>query len=298
MAPRWGRLWPFTAWPRPNSPLTLGNLTKVASNANDANANGWPGVSRVNFQTVAGTTYLIQIEGKIVAGTTNEGYVVLNWQPSVYGGTITFATNLNNFGQEDNTLLVVSGENFGGLTNVGVDELGPSLMNTNVLNMATNFGSTAALGQGRITVVRTGGYNGRIQVDIIPTADYYQNTYTTNIWTTNIYIGPSDANGVPLTGPAASPSTNITITYTNFYFYLGYDVAGINSATPYELTNYGVLLISNVVGVLEPRVCGPIGPSATAIIRATPAPVSPFLRSSRPMWSRPPRRPTPTTLSP
>ncbi|MGD0413339.1 MAG: delta-60 repeat domain-containing protein, partial [Verrucomicrobiota bacterium] len=216
------------------------SLVQVTNNANDPNTNSWPGVSRVNFLAAAGTTYYIQLEGKVVAGVTNEGYMVLNWSPAVAAGTVSFSTNLYAFGQLDNGIPAADitwGEYIGD-DNAEIFSLNdllseqpnpnfgvlPSLMNTNVLNQATNVGSTAATGQGRVTLVRTGGYNGRMQVDLSLAADTYSNFYTTNIWITTIYIGPSDDLGNELPG---APDTNITIWVTNLTFQLGYDVDGL-----------------------------------------------------------------------
>ena len=237
------------------SPLVYANLDLVADNANDPNTNSWPGVSRVNFQAVAGTTYLIQLEGKVVAGATNEGYMVLNWSPAVSAGMVSFTTNLYAFGEEDNNVPAFQvifnniSDEYIGAENISIFSVEnllaeqsnpnygilPSLMNTNVLNQATNFGSTAATGQGRVTLMRTGGYNGRIQVDLSVAADTYSNFYATNIWISTIYIGPSDALGNPLPG---APDTNITTWTTNLIFQLGYDDLGVTEF--YRFTNSDV----------------------------------------------------------
>ena len=240
-----------------SSPLSFGNLTQVTNNDNDANTNSWPLVSRVNFLATAGTTYWIQLEGRITkGGVTNEGYMVLNWAPAPSAGVVSFATNLFVFGQEDNTvpsfLITYNNEHgawsawYVGADNAEIFSLEdllaeqpsanygilPSLMNTNVLNQATNVGSTAATGQGRVTLVRSGGYNGRIQVDLSLVADTYSNFYATNVWITTIYIGPGDTNGNELPG---APDTNITISTTNYIFQVGYDFDGLTEF--YRFTN-------------------------------------------------------------
>jgi uncharacterized delta-60 repeat protein/uncharacterized repeat protein (TIGR01451 family) len=225
--------------PLGSSTPVLANLTAVTNNDDDPNANSWPLVSRVNFLAFAGTTYAIQLEGKIVGGVTNEGYIVLNWAPAVAAGIVSFSTNLYNFGEADNYLLYDELIEYS--FNSELDELGQSLMNTNVLNQATNIGSTAATGQGRVTLVRTGGYTGRMQVDISLTADTYSNYYATNGWISTIYIGPSDANGNPIAGP----DTNITISTTNMYFTLGYDVTGITEFL--NFTNSTQSILSNTL---------------------------------------------------
>ena len=82
--------------PGNGSTLTLGSLTKVASNDDDPYGPviGQAGVSRLSFSALPGTTYAIQVEGKIVAGVTNEGYIVLNWHPAVAAGLVSFVTNM------------------------------------------------------------------------------------------------------------------------------------------------------------------------------------------------------------
>src|SRR5208283_2652146 len=108
---------------------------------------------------------------------------------SVFAGYLEFTTNVFEFGQEDNTILVDS------YTYTTGDEynIEPSLMNeyegivvTNVLPDGSS--STANDGEGRITVTRMGGAAGRIQVDLTLTNDWYTNTLTTNAWVTNIMI--------------------------------------------------------------------------------------------------------------
>ena len=239
----------------------------MAGNQQDPNTSSWPGASRVNFQAVAGAVYLIQVEGAIVAGVTNEGNITLNWGPAAWAGTVSFSTNLYNFGEEDNNLIYADFY-FGNTENTASEPsfadvmdyetllwdaytngngaypkvnfgVLPSLMNTNVLNQPTNIGSTASTGQGRVTLVRTGGYNGRIQVDMSLTNDFYQNTYETNGFITNIYIGPSDDLGNRIAGPA----TNITITITNFMFLVGYDSTGDSSS--FVVTNVAEYILSN-----------------------------------------------------
>ena len=220
-------------------PQTYASLTLVTNNDDDVNTASWPGVSRVNFVAIAGTTYLIQLQGKIVSGTTNEGYIVLNWAPAVAAGTISFATNLYNFSESDNYLFYDEIITYG--FNNYDDELAPSLMNTNALTMATNIGTTATTGQGRVTLVRTGGYYGRMQVDLSLSSDTYSNYYSTNGWITTIYIGPSDDLGNPLTGP----DTNMTIWETNFEFTLGYDSGGLTTSLTF--TNSVQTILSNTL---------------------------------------------------
>ena len=245
--------------PLNSSPLVFGNLILVTNNDDDPNTTSWPLVSRVNFEAIAGTTYLIQVGGKIVAGATNEGYVVLNWGTAVSAGVVGFAKDIYAFGQLDNTIPALDISFYGeviGEDNAGLFSLAsvlgeyspnsdygilPSLMNTNVLNQATNIGSTAPTGQGRVTLIRTGGYNGRIKVDMSVASDYYSNYYATNGWITEIYIGPSDDLGNPLAGP----DTNETIWVTNFYFTLGYELDGLTTSLTF--TNSVQTILSNTL---------------------------------------------------
>ena len=208
--------------PGNGSTLTLGSLTKVASNDDDPYGPviGQAGVSRLSFSALPGTTYAIQVEGKIVAGVTNEGYIVLNWHPAVAAGLVSFVTNMYAFEQSDNL------------------PLGNSLN----LGTVTNIGSTANLGFGRVSLNRNTAYNGRIQVDLTLASDFYRNIYTTNSWITNIYIGPSDENGNPLPGP----STNISIYSTNYIFTLGYDVLGRSAS--YNVILFAQTIVSNASG--------------------------------------------------
>jgi uncharacterized delta-60 repeat protein/uncharacterized repeat protein (TIGR01451 family) len=228
----------------PNSALVFGNLTKVASNQQDPNTNSWPGTSRVTFPAIPGTTYLIQVDGTIAGGVTNEGYIVLNWHPAVFAGVFYFSTNNYVFGQYDNEMLWNN------------STITPSLMNTTgpyPTNIVTNFlglqgftgVSTASAGEGRITVERGGAYNGRVQVDLVPTGETYTNVYSTNIWGTNILIETLNTNFVP-----TGPFTNIVYTNINTVFSLEYDNYG--SLSTYLVSNYsqisgtnGLLVISN-----------------------------------------------------
>ncbi|MGA2540612.1 MAG: Calx-beta domain-containing protein [Verrucomicrobiota bacterium] len=210
-----------------NGPLRYGSLTKVASNDDDPNAAAWPLVSRVNFLAIPGTTYLIQLEGKIVNGVTNEGNIVLDWSPSVFAGIFSFSTNAFVFGSEDNALLSAN------------NTITPTLMNT--AGGVTNIGSTANSGECRVTIKRSGGYNGRVQVDMLVTNDYYENQYKTNMWATNIYFETVDLNYNLL---LSAGWTNYFFTNMDLTYILQYDTNGILST--YYLTNWVTIIGTNL----------------------------------------------------
>jgi uncharacterized repeat protein (TIGR01451 family)/uncharacterized delta-60 repeat protein len=217
-----------------NSTLSYADLPTalVADNETDPNTNIWPGASKVNFQAILGDTYLIQVGGQVLGGVTNEGYVTLNWGRSAFGGVVQLTTNLYRVGQWDNYIeyeaasedylsVYPSLMNWDGestiVTNPGfvtttLEEVG--LEETNVTT--TNYISTANEGEVRITVTRTGGYNGRILVDLVVTNDWYTNLYVTNIYVTNITIETINTNDGPL-GTYSELTNDVILTdgYTN-----------------------------------------------------------------------------------
>jgi uncharacterized repeat protein (TIGR01451 family)/uncharacterized delta-60 repeat protein len=162
------------------------NLTVVAQNDDDFSGGV---VSRVDFAATLGTLYLIQVDGspKSTGTSTNaEGYITLNWSPSLVGGTFQFTTSLFPMGAADDGFLVQP-----------PNDLSPSLHNAQGTN------------NGRITITRTGGYTGRCELRLIVTNAFYTNIYITNFTGTNIFITNFDA-----TGTIVQSYTNIFLTNT------------------------------------------------------------------------------------
>ena len=84
---------------RAGAPLAFANLTQIVSNEYDPSAGVTNGLvtSRVDFPVTVGHEYLIQIDGSTNTpnGSNDQGYVELNWSPSLVGGNFTFSADLN-----------------------------------------------------------------------------------------------------------------------------------------------------------------------------------------------------------
>lgn len=147
------------------------NMTQVASNEDDPSG----GVtSRVDFPVTLGTLYLIQVDGSQAEspGTNAQGIIVLTWGPSLQAGTFGFSSSDYKAGQFDDGFLVQP-----------PGSVSPSVHNAQGTNNV------------RITVARTGAFNGRCEVTLIVTNGYYTNIYETNYTGTNIYITNLDGLG-------------------------------------------------------------------------------------------------------
>jgi uncharacterized delta-60 repeat protein len=170
--------------------LAFSNLTPVASNEYDPSAGVTSGLatSRVDFPVTIGQTFLIQVDGSTNTsnGAVDEGYVELNWSPSLVGGTFGFSASYYFAGEFDDELLE-------GCEPQSVD---PSLHNTTGTNNI------------RITVTRQGGYTGRCEVTLLVTNTYYENTFYTNYTGTNYLTTYYDTNMNP-TGYSNNLFTNV-----------------------------------------------------------------------------------------
>jgi uncharacterized repeat protein (TIGR01451 family)/uncharacterized delta-60 repeat protein len=147
--------------------VAFSNLTQIASDDDDPSGGV---VSRVDVPVVAGSNYLIQIDGSsanTMSGSNAQGIVILNWGKSLVGGDFGFSSSVFMAGAFDDYMYV----DFSG------NPMAPSLHDYQ--NQGTN--------NIRITVSRTGGYTGKCSVALQVTNTYYINTYITNVWGTNIY---------------------------------------------------------------------------------------------------------------
>ena len=282
-----------TAGTLTNVALNYTNLSTslIASNVNDLNTNSWPGQSRVTFQATLGSSYLIQVEGLIVAGVTNEGYITLNWSaPALFAGVLQFTTNVYVFGLLDQTIQYETDESiypslmnrYGSstvITNPGIVTSNTGVIivgETNTSTATTNSISTASTGEARTTITRTGGYRGRIQVDVTITNDWYTNVLETNIYVTNIVFEtintndwPGTSNLLTLTNDvlANTAHTNIVVSNQNTSFLLQYDDLG--TIATYEADTYFVTTTTTTFNnngvaakpqVNNTKTCGTNGP--------------------------------------
>jgi uncharacterized delta-60 repeat protein/uncharacterized repeat protein (TIGR01451 family) len=160
--------------------VAFNNLTLVAQNEDDPSGGV---VSRVDFPATLGTLYLIQVDGQLGASGSNaEGYINLNWSPSLVAGTFQFTTGDFLMGAADDGFLVQPAA-----------DISPSVHNAQGAN------------NGRITITRTGGYTGRCEMQLIVTNSYYTNYFFTNFTGTNIFITNFNSAGV-------------VIGYTNIFY--------------------------------------------------------------------------------
>ena len=189
--------------------LAMTNLTLVAQNEQDYSG----GVdSRVDFAATLEKEYLIQVDGAETNGVNAEGYIVLNWGPSLVGGTFQFTTTVFPMGEYDDGFLVQP-----------PGSVSPSIHNA---QGAPN---------GRITVTRTGGYNGRCEMRLTVTNFLYTNYYITNYTGTNIFL----TNWV-LTN-FGGPDTLVRDSYTNTFYTNTASEQQIEdnlNGVEYYLTNY------------------------------------------------------------
>jgi uncharacterized delta-60 repeat protein len=144
--------------------LNYENLTPLAKGEGDAN--GVDVTSRVFVPVTLGTTYLIQVGGR----TNDQGIVTLNWS-SAPQSTFSFSSSAYFVGAFDSGFLVA---------NTGIE---PTVE-------APEGGAGA-----RITVVRTGGFNGACTVNLSLAPGTYYNTYLTNYTVTNIFTTNYNGDG-------------------------------------------------------------------------------------------------------
>jgi uncharacterized delta-60 repeat protein len=180
-----------------NLTLSMTNLVLVTNNDDDPNTNAWPLTSRVSFPATAGTTYYIQLDGSDKDyGTNEEGYIELNWGPSLAGGTLSFTTSLYEVGILDDVDYDAGNEEASfespyyyqgaGVYAAAHPVFGGAPVSTN--NIALDEADGFEVPEGRVTVTRTGAFSGRILVDLIVTNGYLENTYSSNIWVTNLTV--------------------------------------------------------------------------------------------------------------
>ena len=231
-----------------NELMNFTDLTLVTNNDDDPNSVSWPLTSRVSFQATIGTTYYFQLDGSTkLYGTNEQGYISLNWGPSLAAGALGFVTNVFSFGQLDDTFEYASDGTidpslagpfeYRGAGQWANSTGGGPIYGAEALVATTNiYGTTTEEGECRVTVTRTGAYNGRILVDLILTNDYYSNYYTTNIWIENIAYSlqnyDTNTNSATFGEPigAAQIATNVWLTNFNVDLQLGYDSQGLMSS--------------------------------------------------------------------
>jgi len=187
------------------------NLTLVAANDDYGSTNAAaedtnnPYASQVYFNAQAGTTYHISVDGNYYPSTTDSGNYVLNWN----------STN-------------------SGVTYVAGVPSGAFSFTSQVYPVSEQDA------EARITVTRTGGYNGRVLVDYLVTNMTYQDTFTTNATQSSSWLVDLNANG------ATTYYTNTTTgTYNNTYQYYAYQnqVGGY-----YDYISAGALLAQTITG--------------------------------------------------
>jgi len=167
----------------PGATLSFANLKLVATNDDDMNTNYgvW---SRVNFAAAAGTEYLIQVDGsqKSTPGTNAQGYITLNWAPSLVAGGFGFSATFFPASSFEDYLPNNDGS------------ISPSI-----------YGNQPGAPSTRITVTRNGAFTGKCEVTLMLTNAVYTNSYQTNLQQTTINVD------------TYSDSTRTTlVSYTNF----------------------------------------------------------------------------------
>lgn len=216
-----------------NGGLAYSNLTLLASNEYDPSSGVTNGdvTSRVDFPVTMGTVYLIQVDGSTntPTGVADEGYIQLNWGPSLVGGTFSFTSSTYYAGEYDDTLYL----------GYQPDSLDPSLHNPS---------GDANI---RITVARQGGYTGRCEVTLVVTNTVYTNLLETNFSATNIYITNYDTNMV------FQNSTNIFFTNIASVNYISnLTTAGLIGIPVYHLETAAQTNVSGVPNA-KPTIINP-----------------------------------------
>ena len=195
--------------------VSFANMTLVADDEDDPNPAYTNSTSRVNFAATLGTAYFIQVDGlqKPAPGINAQGYITLNWEPSLVAGGFGFSASVFPFSSLENYL---------------VDEkAGASIYNT-------QNGSANA----RITVTRNGAYNGKCEVTLVVGAATYTNIFYTNYLITNLYMTNYSSNMTTVLS-----WTNIFITNSYSINDFANDVNGVivynpqDAYTIMELTN-------------------------------------------------------------
>jgi uncharacterized repeat protein (TIGR01451 family)/uncharacterized delta-60 repeat protein len=156
-------------WALTNSSLAFSNLSLQTFNEDDPSG----GVtSRVDFPVIEGSNYLIEVLGSTNNPTSTykyaEGHVVLNWAPSLVGGTFAFSTPVYFAGEYDDYLAF----------NLDYE---PNSIDQSLANPQGDPNI-------RVTVSRQGGFTGKCHVTLSMTNVTYTNLFQTNYQGTNIYI--------------------------------------------------------------------------------------------------------------
>jgi uncharacterized delta-60 repeat protein/uncharacterized repeat protein (TIGR01451 family) len=202
--------------------VTFKNMVVVATNASDLNTN-YPNTSRVNFAATFGTMYLIQVDGSQAntPGTNAQGYIVLNWAPSLVAGGFGFSSTVFEAGSLDDYIAY----------NDSTGSINPSIYPPH----------TAGGNNVRLTVTRSGGYTGRCEVTLILTNNWYGNIYKTNYIGTNILTtNYTDSN---MTSVVSYSNVFLSTTISENEF--ASDVGGVIQFVPVDncvinyLTNWG-----------------------------------------------------------
>lgn len=143
------------------------NLTLVGTNDDDSNTN-WGVTSRVSFAATLGNVYLIQVDGspKGSPGTNAQGYITLNWLPSLQGGGFGFSATYFAAGSLDDYIF----------NNDSAGSISPSI-----------YGHTGGSANVRVTITRSGGYTGKCSLTFLMTNNMYSNYYQYRYMITNIY---------------------------------------------------------------------------------------------------------------
>ncbi len=168
--------------------MAYSNLTGLATNDDDLSGGV---ISRVDVPVYVGQTYLIQVLGSTntSTGSPAKGHIVLNWLPSMVGGTFGFSTLVYAVGEFDDYLTF----------NMDYE---PNSVDQSLHNQNGDANV-------RITVTRQNGFTGKCEVTLTMTNLTYQNLFETNWVITNIYTTNYSTN--------VFTAANV-LSYTNTFF--------------------------------------------------------------------------------
>jgi uncharacterized repeat protein (TIGR01451 family)/uncharacterized delta-60 repeat protein len=214
---------------------------------NDDAANGATFNSSVTFTAVAGTTYMIAVDG---FSTSDQGGVVLNWATGgLWAGDFRFTSMFYNFSEFDSYPTV-----------------------TTKMGFITN----------RFTITRTGGSAGKVLINYTITNGFYTDFHVTNVFGTNILLTNIDNLG-GVTYFTNIVTTNYAVTdyiqnmeygsliYFQFYHSWNISCTNIGDSTGNDSESCG----SNWLGLIlatnsSPFLCGSNFMSMTNIVGTNP----------------------------
>jgi len=230
------------------------SLTLVTANDDSTNApatNAY--VSQVTFNAIAGTTYYLSVNGNAFPSTTNVGNFTLNWNLANSGVTQVAALPSGTFQLTAGQYAVSERES---------------------QNPDPNDGGTVnqSVPGARLTVTRSSGYFGRVQLGYVLTPLTYTNIFTTNISAVNTYTSL-------ITNTVMTSVTNTAIiSNTNDYGYyeggyLVYEVTGTNATgSTYNASSFVTPSYTNVTMLVAAGGFGPYPTNAPPYYTTNPPP--------------------------